>query len=636
MNENLENSTLFIRLLCIASSSALIAIPQILWSLFGYQGFSLIALESFFILLGFAFLLSGLMGQVPRFIAITGEKIWARMELNAVKGNLPIKLAPLGILAYSLYLFVPSFLSHLEHYKNIPVELEILLVVLTLAFLGLMVVLHQLESQKSRSLTRWYYIPIAALAITWAIAFWYGSPEYPTDEMLIDFYSAHLALSGTNPYIASNTIGVFSFIHSSLPGFPMSIGTPLLTGGLVTSLSYPALSLFAYIPSQYLGLSPTGTILPLYVLPALIIFFIYSREKYRLLSLFPVFILLLNPSYLIQTGLGYPDIVWVIFMLISIYFYRKPVVSGLAMGLALAVKQIPWVAFPFFLIFIYRESGKKAAAMWAFFAAIAFLMPNLSYLLNNPASFFQAIISPGFVPLMGIGFGPSQLGFLGMLPLSRGFFTTLVACIAISCVILYVVYYEKLKFAFLAFPLIIFLFNYRFLLDYEIFWPVIALILPAVIKGQENVSKEHFPSRFNFPGRNKVITIALAVLLLGVPLSYHVSHADTVGISIGDIGISAFGNSNITAISLDLQLAQSNLSYNQVLYRIVPWSTVPNLNGYLWHYSNLTPGNNVARVTLVPENSLQQIPFTGNYRLIAYYGGISTTMSFTVYNGRIS
>ncbi len=637
MNESQRASTLFIRLAFIAASSAFIAMPQILWSLYGYQGIALISLESLFIVLGFASLLCGLVEPLPQVALSSGRKLWSILDTNAGKKRISFKLAPIGILVYALYFFVPVALSRIEHYRTLPAVLEAILFILTFVFLASLVIIYFLEAKRPRSLAHWYYIPISALAITWAVAFWYGSPAYPTDEMLIDFYSAHLVMSGINPYVASNTSGVFGYIHSTLPGYPLSIGTPLLTGGLVTSISYPALSLIAYVPAHFLGLPPTVTLLPLYAIPAVMLFLTYSGEKSRLLSLFPVFILLLNPAYLIQTGLGYPDIVWVVFLMFSIYSYKKPIMSGASMGLAMAVKQIPWLIFPFFLFFVYRELGRKEAIYWALFAALAFLLPNVPFILNNPASFFQAILAPGFDPLMGIGFGPSQLGFLGIAPLSREFFTVVVICLSASFLMLYIVYYDRLKLAFLAFPLLIFLFNYRFLLDYVVFWPIIALIVPAMIKISGNDTRGSSKRISSFPGRNKAIAICLAILLLGVPIAYHESHSQPNGLSIGNINIGSSDGQNITAITLNLGLVHTNVSYGQVMYRIVPWSQMPNLNGYLWHFSNLTLENNSsATITLVPDNSLQQIPVNGKYRIIAYYGDLSSTMSFTVSQGKVS
>lgn len=635
MNETHENPILFIRLLFIAISSALIIVPQILWNLLGYGGIVLIILESLFIVAGFLSLLLGLINPLPRFLYKYAVKIWKALE-TGIRSTKVRKFLPFGILSYGVYLLVPIFLSGIQRFSGYPVYLEILLIILTLFLLSVIAAIHFLEVNKEKDKTKWYYIPIASLTILWAIAFWYGSPRYPTDEMLLNLYSSHLFLKGIDPYISSNTTGVFSYFHSGLPGYPLSIGTPLLTGGLVTNLSYPALAFFSYLPAQFLGIPPTLTLLPLFALPPVIIFLTHSKIKNRTLSLMPVFILLLDPGYLIQTALGYPDIVWVILFMISLYLYKKSAVSGFTMGLAMAVKQIPWLAFPFFFIFIYRENGRKKAFLWLILALVGFLLPNISFIIQSPVMFFNAILSPAIDPIMGVGFGPSQLAFLGILPLTKDFFTIMILSLVVSFIILYMFYYDSLKYAFIAFPLVIFLFNYRFLSDYVVFWPLMALIIPARMKYDEKRSKRPDKTTINFPFKKRAIAIILTLILVGIPVAFHEVQPQSSSISISDIVVGSSNAGNITSISLDLGISGKNISYDQLMYRIIPWAPIPNLNGYLWHHANVSMENNSARITIIPDNSLQQIPFNGKYRIIAYYGTTSSTQSFVVHNGKIS
>ncbi len=635
MNETHENPILFIRLLFIAISSSLIIVPQILWNLLGYEGIILIILESLFIVAGFFSLLLGLINPLPRFLYNYAVKVWKTFEASSRSTKIR-KFLPFGILSYGIYLLVPFFLSGIQRFNSYPTYLEILLIILTLFLLSGIAAIHFREVKKENDKTKWYYIPIAGLTIVWAIAFWYGSPRYPTDEMLLNLYSSHLFLEGINPYISSNTAGVFSYFHSSLPGYPLSIGTPLLTGGLVTNLSYPAIAFFSYLPAQFIGIPPTLTLLPLFALPPVIIFLTHSKIKNRTLALMPVFILLLDPGYLLQTALGYPDIVWVALFILSLYLYKKPAVSGFTMGLAMAVKQIPWLAFPFFFIFIYRESGRKKAFLWLILAVAGFLLPNISFIIQSPVMFFNSILSPAIDPIMGVGFGPSQLAFLGILSLTKEFFTIMILSLVVSFIVLYIFYYDRLKYAFIAFPLIIFLFNYRFLSDYVVFWPFIALIIPAIMMYDEKKSEKPDKTSISFPIKKRVIAIILTLILVGVPLAFHEAHQQSGSISISGLSVVSTNSKNITSISLDLGISGKNFSYNQLMYRIIPWGPVPNLNGYLWHHANVSMENNGARITILPDNSLQQIPFNGKYRIIAYYGTTSSTQSFVVHNGKIS
>jgi len=55
---------------------------------------------------------------------------------------------------------------------------------------------------------------------------------------------------------------------------------------------------------------------------------------------------------------------------------------------------------------------------------------------------------------------------------------------ALMLLVLYIREYPRYKFSFIAFPVLIFFFNYRFLFNYVIYWPVIALVvLPDTLNG---------------------------------------------------------------------------------------------------------------------------------------------------------
>ena len=68
------------------------------------------------------------------------------------------------------------------------------------------------------------------------------------------------------------------------------------------------------------------------------------------------------------------------------------------MGLAMAVKQTPWLIVPFVVAGIVLESrrlrnwsqGCRDGLRYLGIAAVAFLVPNLPYLLNSPGAWLKA------------------------------------------------------------------------------------------------------------------------------------------------------------------------------------------------------------------------------------------------------
>ena len=72
------------------------------------------------------------------------------------------------------------------------------------------------------------------------------------------------------------------------------------------------------------------------------------------------------------------------------------------MGLAMAVKQTPWLVIPFVLAGIMLESrrergGRQAARdglRYAGIATAAFLAPNLPYLIAAPGAWLHGVLTP--------------------------------------------------------------------------------------------------------------------------------------------------------------------------------------------------------------------------------------------------
>lgn len=313
------------------------------------------------------------------------------------------------------------------------------------------------------------------------------------------------------------------------------------------------------------------------------------------------------------------------------------------MGLAVSVKQIPWLVLPFFLIFLYREIGRGASLKWTLSVAGVFLLANSIFIALNPQAFFSAIAAPELQHILGIGFGPSQIAFLDIFPLSRTFFSLMVVALFVSSIIAYYVYYGKLKYAFLAFPIIIFLFNYRLLLSYLMFWPLIALIMPLFIQnGVKAETRQKEPARTGrlkgLGSARRIVVPVILVALIAAPVAYEatvpVHHPQ---IDIQGLSITGVSNYNVTGIEVMVSLQNTNISYNQLLYRIMPSAPTTNMNGYLWEASNFTQlPNGSELIQIAPMNQNQQLSSSGSYRLIAYYGFSSDAYVFNLSSGKLS
>ena len=345
------------------------------------------------------------------------------------------------------------------------------------------------KNQKSLSFTFLLFILGTVMFVTYL--FYSSSMKFPTDESVVDLFSAHLFLHGLNPYDLTNTAGSFAFYN-----YPIYDNTPITTGGYVYYLTYPALSFLIMVPAEILGLKGALIMYPFFAIPIVLVWYrAWSRKDWLIssLSLLPFLSLTIYTSQIEFADL---NIVWTVLLMASYYVLPSTKASGLLYGLALSVKQLPAITLPFLLFFVYKEYGKKKAGWWLLSGIGAFLIVNGYFMALNFSSFVHAMLADELAPLIGVGFGPSQLSFLGYLPVPSVYFSIAMAALALSFFVVYVFRYREVKYALFAFPIIIFLFNYRLFVQYILYWLIISL-LPFVdlLHNKEVAVKEKVDNR---------------------------------------------------------------------------------------------------------------------------------------------
>jgi uncharacterized membrane protein len=258
-------------------------------------------------------------------------------------------------------------------------------------------------SQRRRRQADWMVL-IAVLA---GLALWsyfqvYVAPDYGTDEIAFDQYAAQLALHGLNPYVHSMA-AAFPLFHVSPNGY-----TFRLNGQPVTSLSYPALAFEAYLPMLAMGLTTqaaTWMNVGAWALGAIVLFVVLPK---RLSPLAPIIASL--DVYIGYAVGGVTDALYVPLLIgAAVSWDQFPSRRGRAawrgpvlLGLAMAVKQTPWLIAPFVITGIVLEARRyghlpRALACGARYAGItfvAFLAPNLPYLLDAPGAWLRGVTTP--------------------------------------------------------------------------------------------------------------------------------------------------------------------------------------------------------------------------------------------------
>jgi len=170
-----------------------------------------------------------------------------------------------------------------------------------------------------------------------------------TDELALNQRGAELLLQGVNPYGHALIGG-----YSPLPLIPGDM-TPLIGGGRVSELSYPALSFLTIVPARLLGFgfwSGAVTDIVAWIVTVCLMFWLLPR-RVRWASL----VLGAAPAFLALDSGGTTDFVFVPLLVVAAWRWdrfadpreKSPArwIGPIAMGLAMSVKQTPWLVLPF-------------------------------------------------------------------------------------------------------------------------------------------------------------------------------------------------------------------------------------------------------------------------------------------------
>ena len=433
-----------------------------------------------------------------------------------------------------------------------------------------------------------------------------------SDEFTIDRYSALVFVHGLDPYLGSVTSQVFHVLP-----IPATAMTPTLTGGYVTSLSYPPLSFLIFVPSQALKFNPYLTLIPLYVLPILLV----KRNISLLTGIAVCTAFLIQPLLLTQYSLGFSDILWAGLSALSIILMRKPLISGISMGLALTLKQVPVLLVPFLIILLIKKSSYRAASKFIAGAALVFLLISLYFVYLQPSAFVHDLLAPEVQNLIGIGFGPSQISFLGFVHVSRDFFTFMMIFMLAFLVGLYLLYPSYVGYGFIAFPAIIFVFNYRMIAEYLMYWPIISALLIPWIFHENNDSdwKRSETIRIHWKSVRKIAIVAIILTVIPVGAAIHFQEPPTV--SVNSIQPHYYSNGSLSYMTVNLTYTGSENVTHPLFLRFVGQAPMINQNGYLWGTSvnvSLFRGESYS-INIEPISPSDYIAETGEYRAIVYY-----------------
>ncbi len=213
----------------------------------------------------------------------------------------------------------------------------------------------------------------------------FSTPQYANDGTTLDHYAAQQLLDGHNPYVTSDIVAAMRALHQDPANitplrqgafantpptdYPSKdelravfarqpVGAPDAVQSFESRVSYPALAFLPLVPFVWAGL------------PSVVLFFALCLLALAILLIRSVppdcrvwlALLVLADTPLLNAALvGDLDIFYVLLLFIAWRWWRRPLVSTVAFGLALAAKQLAWFFAPFYLLLVWRRSGARAA-----------------------------------------------------------------------------------------------------------------------------------------------------------------------------------------------------------------------------------------------------------------------------------
>lgn len=322
----------------------------------------------------------------------------------------------------------------------------------------------------------------------------------PSDTMIFSLEAATLVVLGVNPYGYPLADGFSSFNALAVSS------TPLLDGGTVEVLSYPALHFLVLIPTLILGMESARFTYNLCYTALLVLIYFRTDKRFRLLLLLPV---LANSEFSLYPLSGSSDTVWVLLLALALWQWKNPKSRAILFGLACAYKQTPWLFAPFLFIRLLKEESASRAWRFTGISIVTFVAVNLPFLVASPQKWVLGIFDPILGALVPYGRGLSLLTQTNLMPFSRGYYG-LLSLLALGTLLwLYWLNCSRLKRLLWLVPAIVFFFAFRSLQHYFIY-SIPLLLMDFSSAGQVD---EKVPLRWKGPCLTFLVSGIVATLL---------------------------------------------------------------------------------------------------------------------------
>jgi hypothetical protein len=248
------------------------------------------------------------------------------------------------------------------------------------------------------------------------------------DATALTHQAADNVLEGKNPYAESNIVDAIIEYEGDIDKI-----TPLRQGRLANVFPYPDVSQleqlwddvsdtpgrvpeeiesrFNYpagcflVPAAFIamGVSDLRIVYLILIVPALICTVWLVRPGLRLLL---VGALVVSVELWYSLAGGETGYLYFPFLLLAWVLYKRNLwLSALFMAVAVAIKQIAWFVFPFYLILVWRTMGDKKALVVLLITVAVFAASNLPFFVRDPELWVTSVLAPVTDELFPLGVG---------------------------------------------------------------------------------------------------------------------------------------------------------------------------------------------------------------------------------------
>ena len=291
---------------------------------------------------------------------------------------------------------------------------------------------------------------------------------YHVDAVTVPHVAAQQLLAGNDPYATFDLPAAIAQF-----GLNPELVTHYEDGSVLRSLNYPALNFLLVAPFIAFGVTDIRWI---YLVEILVLVFVLLRKvriPWRPLVSAGV---VGNTVIVRQNILAGVDPTWWVLMTMAWIFVESRWLSPIAVGLAIASRQPAWFGAPFYLVGIWKRNGRAEALRRAAIVAVAALVPNLPFIVADPAAFFDGVSAPMLGALAPSGVGFVRLGLDGPIPLlPRAVYGLLAAVSAVGLLAILWRYWRSVPIGALIFPFVPLYLAWRSLQNYFGSIPLLAM-----------------------------------------------------------------------------------------------------------------------------------------------------------------